>query len=148
MNLFPSLFRRLLDLQICFSQSSIDMFPSPSLNILHPRKLTWTPKMAIFERRYMLKNTHHFSYLCYFRGRVGLLASFDLNNHQASSCCSMRRRRHAATAAWKGAKKTPWLRWVPVPSGRVITWTGRSTGNPNLRNLQQDPVNGPSNLSI
>ena len=68
----------------------------------------------------MLKKTSFLvSMLDFGGGGVGLLASFDLNNHQASSCCSMRRLRHAATAAWKGAT-TPWLRWVPVPSGRIF----------------------------
>ena len=66
-----------------------------------------------------------------FRGGVGLLASFDLNNHQASSCCSMRRLRRAAAAAWfQGAKKTPWLRYgyLSQAGGR----TGRSTLKPYL----------------
>ena len=100
---------------ICFKFSQLE-------HLFHPRKLTWIPKIYgnLWKEIHVKKNIILGIYVGFRGGGVGLLASFDLNNHQASSCCSMRRLRHAATAAWKGAKKTPWLRWVPVPSGRIF----------------------------
>ena len=53
-DLFPSLFRKLLDSHMFLP--SFDWYVSFSqFEHLHPRKITWIPKMAIFERRYMLK---------------------------------------------------------------------------------------------
>ena len=128
-DLFPSLFRRFFDVQKCFSQSSIAMFQILPAWTSTPPKANMDTQNGNLWKEIHVKNTSFFVSMSEFRGGVGLIASFDLNNHQASSCCSMRRLRHAATAAWfQGAKKTPWLRYgyLSQAGGR----TGRSTLKP------------------
>ena len=146
-DLFPSLFRRLLDLQMFLP--IFDCYVSFSqLEHLHPRKLTWTPKMAIFERRYMLKKTHIILgiYVRIRGGGVGLLASFDLNNtkdHPAAQCDSCTRQQQHG----KAQQRHGFVGYLSQVSRRVITWTGRSTGNKTKHLFVKTDGNGETATS-
>ena len=61
------------------------------LPILHPRKLTWTPKIAIFERRYILKTIIFGIYVrfrgCIVSGQVLFVGSFTRCKRSLPSFC-------------------------------------------------------------
>ena len=143
-DLFPSLFRKLLDLHMILP--IVDWYVSFSqLEHLHPRKLTLIPKMAIFERRYMLK-TILFGIYLRFRGGVGLLASFDLDNtkhHPAAQCDSCTRQQQHG----KAQQRHGFVGYLSQVSRRVITWTGRSTGNKTKHPFVKKDGNGETTTS-
>jgi len=131
LDLFPSLFRRLLDLQICFSQSSIDMFPSPRLLTSTPRKTYMDTQNGNIWKGIHLNSHIVFGIYVRFRGEgVGLLASFGLNNtehHPAAQCDSCTRQQQHG----KAQKRHGFVGYLSHVSGREDPpETGRSHFTP------------------